>query len=200
MPTAELAYLRQSQTMYTALHDNLSGFFTVPFDMLSTWETQNAALDQAFTYISDGIAGGEGDKMTAMNDLKITLILALAYVNRLMLLNQRQAVAIATAAHMEIAGRGSHEIQDIAVKLGKASGQIIIRCKRPMEGLTKLQTTYFVEVSYDGGNTFVPGDPSHPAIVVIDGLTPNKSVVFRQRTWTKNGWSDWAVSKPITPY
>jgi len=122
MPTEELAYLRKSQTIYDAFFNDDSGFFTVAFEMLGTLKDNNIALDNAFTDIENGIAGGEGDKITAMNDLRITLILALAYVNKLALLNQRQAVAIITAAHMEVIGRTKFDKQAISVKVGDAPG------------------------------------------------------------------------------
>ncbi len=200
MPDAELLYLRKSELMYSALFDNTSGFFTSPFDLLATWALQNTALSNAFTDIDNHIAGAEGDKITAMNDLKITLILALAYVNKLALLNQRQAVALITAAHMVVIGRGRHDAQEIEVKIGNASGEVIVKCMVPKEGTKQLVVTYFVEVSTDGGISFSPLDPSHPSKVVVKELAPNKSVKFRCRNWTKNGWSDWSVSKPITPY
>ncbi len=199
MPEAELAYLRKSQDMYTAIHGNASGFFTTAFDMAATWDTQNGALDAAITDVGNGIPGAEGDWQTAMNDIKITLILALAYVNKLMLLNQRQAVAIATACFMEIVGRGTHDAQDIEVKIGKAAGQIIVKCKVPKDGTKKLMVTYFVEVSMDGGVSYLPLDPSHPSTIIVNDLASNKSVILRSRTWTKNGWSVWAVSNPIMP-
>ncbi len=200
MPDGELAYLRKSQLMYTSIFENTSGFFSTLFNRLSIWDTQNTALDNALTDIENGVAEAEGDKITAMNDLRVTLLLALAYVNGLVLLNQRQAVAIIRACHMGVVGRGTHDAQDIEVKIGNASGEIIVKCMVAKEGPKKIMATYFVEVSVDDGRTWIVLDPSHPSKVVVNDLTPNKPVIARCRNWTKNGWSEWSVSKPVTPY
>ena len=199
MPAGELQYLERCQSIYTAFFVNGSGFFTTAFDMLATLALNNVALDKALKDLSNDIAGAEAAKLTALDDLRITLILALAYVNKLALLNQRQAVEIINAAQMVVVGRGKFNQQPIEAKIGLAPGEIIVRCLIPKEDGKKIQTTYFPEYSNDKGVTWVPLDPSHPAIITITGLASNVPVIIRMRTWTKNGWSAWFVSTSVTP-
>jgi hypothetical protein len=199
MPTGEHQYLERCQSIYTAFFGNVSGFFTTAFDMLATLALNNAALDKALTDISNNVDGAEAAKLTALDDLRITLILALAYVNKLALLNQRQAVEIIEAAHMVVVGRGKFNQLPIEVKIGLAPGEIIARCMIPKEDGKKIQVVYFTECSSDKGVTWVPQDPSFPAIITISGLASNVPLIVRFRTWTKNGWSEWFVSSSVTP-
>ena len=80
--------------MQAIIAANDSTLYTPPFNLIKAWNTQNVALSDAFDEITNGNKDGQGDKATAYTDLKATLKLAMAYINGLALLNQRQAITI----------------------------------------------------------------------------------------------------------
>ncbi len=200
MSDQEHLYLEESVIMHQAQVDDVSDFFDIPFDGLTRWNTENEAAAQALLDVANELPGAEGQKQTAFSDLAITLELALAYVNALCARNQRQAVDIILSARMKQVLKGEKNKQELTVQVGAAAGTAKLMALVPTEDAKKLKCTFFWCYSYDRGDTWslyeIP--PTHQASTIARGLTSGASVIFRKRQLTKNGFSDWVVSKPIT--
>jgi hypothetical protein len=120
-------FLSKSEAIAAALAADVGGYFTVPFAQLALLVTQNAALDAAIQDVKLGVMGAEGAKLAAKAAVKITLGLALAYINGIAILDQTNAVEIITSASMMVIGTQERNKQDFAIQQSEDSGSIILR-------------------------------------------------------------------------
>jgi hypothetical protein len=200
MSDKERDYLGESVAMHQAILDDVDGFFSTLFVDLGLWDAQNIRADQALRDIGLKVANAEEAKKTAFSDLAITLDGALAYVNNIVRRNQRQAVDIIAAACMHQVLKGEKNKPDFSAEIGGTPGTAKLTALVPVEATKKLKCTFFWCYSYDNGITWSLYEimPTHQAKTIATGLE-NKPVIFRKRILTKNGFTDWVVSPPITP-
>ena len=201
MPRKDLDFLKKSMDMQAILAANDSGLYAPPFNLLKAWALQNTALSTAFDEITAGSIDGQGDKATAYVDLKATLKLALAYINGLALLNQRQAIAIIQGCLMVVITQKDRITAEITVKQLPATGQIKIKVPSIKIDTKRVSAVFEWAFSNDGGVTWIPLPvTNNKCSTIAVGMIIGKPVIFRSRaTSTKGGTTAWVVSKPITP-
>ena len=200
MPKKQWDYLATSKNMEAAILANALGYFTPAFAGLSNWALENTALEKALNAIKNRVVGGAGMKVTAMANLKITLDLALAYVNAIAKLNQPNAITIIEAALMTVINQGPRVIKPITVKVGTDAGTAIVSCPATTFEGKRVAGSYEKQWSADGGKTWVPLTTTSKCKIIATGLASGVPVIFRSRTTTtKGGTSAWVVSAPVTP-
>ena len=201
MSSLERTYLAESVAMHKAQLDDTEGFFSTAFADLTLWDAQNIVADQKIRDVDNKVPNAETAKNTAFEDLQITLDGALGYVNNLVRRNQRQAADIIANALMHQVKKGEINKQDFTAVIGDTPGTVFLSALIPVEATKKLKCTFFWCYSYDGGITWSLYEilPTHQAKTLVTGLESEKSVIFRKRQLTKNGFSDWVVSPPVTP-
>ena len=201
MPTKQLEFLKRSQDMQAIIAANDSGLYSPPFNLLKAWGLQNVALSAAFDEITAGNKDGQGDKATAISDLKVTLKLVIAYINGLALNNQRQAITIIQGCLATVITQKERITPEITVKQMAATGQIKVKVPGVRIDSKKVSAVCEWAFSTDNGVTWIPLPVTNNKYsTIVTNMVVGKPVIFRNRTTTTKGsTSAWVVSKPITP-
>ncbi|MEI6487558.1 MAG: hypothetical protein WCP52_01275 [Bacteroidota bacterium] len=201
MPRRDADFLKQSEDMHLAQANNTLGFFSPAFARLVQWKTENEALHNAMTDVTNGVNGAEGIKKDAKKNLQKTLKLALAYVNGLALDNQAKAEAMIEAALMKVIKQSSKSIKDFSVKQMEESGTIQLRSEAAKIDGKRVNAGYDWQYSINNGATWIalPSTVNKAKTLATD-MAIGVATIFRKRvTTTKGGTTAWVVSKPITP-
>ena len=198
MSDKEDTFLKESRNMQAAISTNTLGYFSPAFAQISDWESQNGALGKALDAIKNKIVGAAGMKKTALKNLNVTLKLALAYVNGLMLLNQDEAKTIAEAALMTVVLPATRNKPPISAKQSSTSGAIKLAVIAVRIGKKRVTASYEWQYSLDNGVTWIALPNTVTAKTVALNMPIGKSVIFRSRsTSSKGGTSEWVISKAI---
>ena len=201
MPTREADFLKHSEDMQEALKKNTLGYFSPAFARLNQWKTENENLDKAMTDVTNGVRGAEGRKKNAKANLRVTLKLALAYINELALLNQAKANAIIEASLMVVIQRSARVVKDFAVKQMEATGSILLRSASAKIDGKYVNASYEWQYTTNDGVTWIALPTTiNKAKTIAKDMVVGVATIFRKRiTTSKGGTSAWVVSKPITP-
>ena len=114
-----------------------------------------------------------------------------AYVQSVADDNAENAASIILSAGMDLVERGDKPKQDIVVEQGSLSGEarIILRAWAKL-------ANYAVQMSSDGGKTWIDLPKRNQAKIIVSNLVPGTTYLFRYRVATRRGpVSDWS-----TPY
>ncbi|MEI6487502.1 MAG: hypothetical protein WCP52_00995 [Bacteroidota bacterium] len=201
MPTRETDFLKHSEDMQEAIKKNTLGYFSPAFARLNQWKTENENLDKAITDVTNRVRGAEGRKKNAKANLRVTLKLALAYINELALLNQAKANSIIEASLMVVIHRSARVVKDFTVKQMEATGSILLRSASAKIDGKYVNASYEWQYTTDDGVTWIALPTTiNKAKTIAKDMVVGVATIFRKRiTTSKGGTSAWVVSKPITP-
>ncbi|MEP7170992.1 MAG: hypothetical protein ABI855_16610 [Bacteroidota bacterium] len=186
--------------IWQALTDDVQGFFTTPFPLLATLNTQNGVLKDEMKNAKLKVPGAEAAKVTAKLAVKLTLDAALDYVNGLARLNQPNAAEIITSAQMMVISPRSVNKQEFSVKQGAATGEMKLSSLAVRIDNKFVKATYDWQSSIDGGATWVSLPSTVVAKTVATGMRTGVPTLFRKRTISvKGGISAWSVPIEKTP-
>ena len=139
-------------------------------------------------------------KNTAKRKLKYTLDSALDFINELARDNRMDAVTIITGANLIVHKKRVVNKKELEAVLGRATGEIILKCTAEKVNGKYVDATYMWQYSIDKGKTWEPIDPTHSAKVVVTGMLPGISTLFRTRSKTsKKGLTAWCNPVEIIP-
>ncbi len=199
MPANDEEYYRKSFNMQDAIFLNTSGYFSPAFNRLATWATENIALDTALDAIENKDANGEALKKAAMKNLKLTLKLALNFVNNLVLVNQPLALLMIEAALMEPVGAGTIRKPAFTILQTNVSGSIKLISLAARKNGKLVNAAYEWEYSIDNMATWIRLPVTLSSTTIAVDMVLGKTIVFRRRITTREGTGEWLVSKAITP-
>lgn len=136
-------------------------------------------------------------KTTARNDARAAahkLLQRLAsYVQKVADANRENSLAIIESAGMSAKRSSGSRAHIFQVKRYKGSGYARITVPVAGDG-----STYFWQMSLDGGLTWIDLPSTTQSKTVSPRLAPGTTVLFRYKTLTTKGESDWSSSKFVT--
>jgi hypothetical protein len=157
-----------------------------------------AALTQALTDLQNAetaaLARTKG-AVALRNEKRTTLVSLLTqfrgYVQVQADANPENGASIIESGGLTVKKPANRAPRTFAAKSGTVSGEVVVVA--PSAGH---RSSYEWEYSIDGGTTFLAMAPTMQAKTSLAGLKPGSSVMFKYRSVTKAGASDW--SQPIT--
>ena len=198
--TNDGTFLAKARGIFTSLTNNAGGFYSPAFSGLATIDTQADAFEAAINAFELGGIGTEEAKLIAKKALKITLDLALAYVNNLAFLDQANATQIITGADMLLVRSPFREKPDFEVKQSTATGDIILISKAIRFDGKLVRGFYEWQYSIDNGVNWISLESTTVAKTTATGMEVDVKTLFRKRTTSrKTGISAWCSAIAITP-
>ncbi len=175
-----------------AIRLNRFGFYNPQFKKLDLLDTRIDFYKKSLDDIMQGGIGKVAIKNTAKRKLKYTLDSALDFINEQARDNRVDAVTIITGANLIVHKKRVVNKKELEAILGGATGEIILKCIAEKVNGKYIDATYMWQFSIDNGKTWEPIDPTHGAKVVVKGMLPGISTLFRNRSKTsKKGLTAW---------
>ena len=183
-----------------AIRLNRFRFYNPQFKKLDLLDKRIAFYKKSLDDIMQGGLGKVTIKNTAKRKLKYTLDSALDFINELARDNRMDAVTIITGANLIVHKKRVVNKKELEAVLGRATGEIILKCIAEKVNGKYVDATYMWQYSIDKGKTWEPIDPTHGAKVVVTGMLPRISTLFRTRSKTsKKGLTAWCNPVEIVP-
>jgi len=205
MPENATAYLKKAKILLKAQVDNTFGYFTPPFAGLTVFTTDIGDLATAIqNFIDDDGTGNTETIEAAVKLVQVSIDALLVFVNSVCRGNQVDALAIIAAAKMQVAKqREKGKKPDFSIKLGAASGSVILTSLAGKVGKNRVPTTYYWQYGLMVGGVLVwtdLPDTTDECTTTATGMPINVAVAFRKRTKSKKGGlSDWCTPLYISP-
>ena len=205
MPVNSTAYLKKAKILLKAQVDDTFGFFLVPFPGLATFTTHIGDLATAIqNFIDDDGTGNTETIEAAVKLVQVSVDALLVYVNGICRGNQVEALAIIAAAKMQVVKqREKGKKKDFGIKLGAASGSVILTSLAGKVGKNRVPTTYYWQYGLMVGTELIwynLPDTTDECSTTATGMPINVTVAFRKRTKSKRGGlSDWCTPLYISP-
>lgn len=205
MPVNARAYQIKAKALVKAQTDNTYGFFTPPFTGLTV---MGGLVDDLLTDIQnfeDNDGTGNIETVNgAIDAVQVQVDALLVYVGGKCRANQLAALEIIAAAEMEpVKKKEKGKKADFGIKLGVASGSVILTSLAGKFDGKRVPTTYYWQYGLMVGGVMVwtdLPDTVDECTVTATGMPINVTVAFRKRTKSKKGGlSDWCTPLYISP-
>jgi hypothetical protein len=205
MPENSRAYQIKAKALAKAQTDNTFGFFTPPFSGLTV---MGGLIDDLLTAIENfEDKDGTGNKETVdgmIDAVQVQVDALVVYVNGKCRANQLDALEIIAAAGMEVVKkREKGQKADFGIKLGKATGEVILTSLAGQIDNKRVPTTYYWQYGLKVGGVWVwtdLPDTVDQCKTTATGMPTDQSVGFRKATkTTKGGLSAWCPPLYISP-
>ena len=192
-----LAYPKQvavlialAKAIVAAMTTNNS-YFPSPEPTLAAVTTAIADLEAAETAVQSRAKGA-----VQARDLKLAALIALlqqlkTYVQKIGDNDREHAPVIIRSAGMNVKRSSGHAKHSFGVKHGTVSGSVAL-----VTAVAGRRASYEWEFSNDGGKTWQGVPATLRSRTEITGLQPGSSCLFRSRSITTKGASDW--TQPAT--
>lgn len=187
LPKAVPALVSYAQGIVTGMTSN--PHFPSPVPTLAALSQAISDLQAAETAALTRVKGAVAKR----NELRTTLISLLqqlrGYVQVTADANPENGASIIESAGLVIKKTPSRAPRTFSAKPGTVSGEVKVFA--PSAGH---RSSFEWEYSVDGGTTWLAMPPTIQAKTSITGLKPGSSVMFKYRSVTKTGASDWSQS------
>ena len=181
LPKSKVATLLAiAKTVYNAFQSN-SGLLPQPNPPMVAVQGQIQSLDTAQQATSTRAKGTVATRNAKRDVLVTSLESWRMYVQTLCDANPEQAEPLIAAAGMTVAKLPSRAKPVLAVRLGIASGSVILEANATLlvgRGVKK-HASYAWQYSADGGKTWTNAPTTPLASTTIEGLTPLTTYAFR---------------------
>lgn len=175
-----------------AILDRMDGnpHFPQPIPPLADVRQAMAVLQKAEVVTQSKMLGTATERDAARRALWSLVSRLKAYVQGVADDHAENAVAIIESSGMSVQPKGARAKPIFRVSAGQNRGvaHLVVRAAAK-------NATYQWQMSKDGGVTWIDLPPTIQAKTTVENLVPGKEYLFRYRTLTQQGLSDW--SEPI---
>jgi hypothetical protein len=189
LPRRVPALITYAQSVVTAVTNN--PHFPAPSPALTEVSTAIAALQNAESAALSRVKGA----VVVRNDKKVALVTLLqelrGYIQKCADADPEHGAAIIQSSGLPARKTPVHKPRVFTAKPGAISGAV-----RVIAATAAHRASYEWQYSTDGGKTWIEASPSLRAKTTITGLPVTSMVLFRYRSVTKAGPSDW--SQPVS--
>jgi len=189
LPTKVPALISLATGIVQGLTGNAS--FPAPVPALATVTAAITGLQTAETAAQAKTRGAVAARNAQRAALLTMLDQLKAYVQQVADANRATAPALIQSVAMSVKKIPIHQKQVFAAEAGTVSGSVKLVAQ-----VAGRRASYEWESSLDGGKTWVSAPPTLQTKTTMAGLTVGTSYMFRYRSVTKTGASDW--SQPIS--
>jgi hypothetical protein len=187
LPTQVTALITYAQGIVKAMTGNPA--YPNPLPTLAAVTTATNDLQAAHTASltrAKGTAAVRNEKHAVL----VTLLLHLkAYIQAQADANAENATSIIESAGVGLRKPPTHHARVFAAKAGALSGTADL-----VAAPAGRRAAYEWEFSTDGGKTWLPAPPTLQAKTTVSGLPSGTTALFRYRSVTKTGASDWSAA------
>jgi len=205
MPENARAYQIKAKALVKAQTDNTYGFFTPAFAGLTVMGGLVDDLLTAIENFEDKDGTGNIETVNGLiDDVQVQVDALLVYVNGKCRANQLAALEIIAAAEMvPVKKKEKGKKKDFGIKLGAASGSVILTSLAGTFDEKRVPTTYYWQYGLMVGTELIwydLPDTVDECTTTATGMPINVTVAFRKRTKSKKGGlSAWCTPLYISP-